>query len=56
MTIVVAVIAILAMGAGAALAFWGSSDSSNPARAGADALQAGSAPTGSATNQNVTVT
>jgi hypothetical protein len=44
------------MGAGAALAFWGSSDSSNPARAAADALQAGSAPTGSATNQNVTVT
>jgi hypothetical protein len=44
------------MGAGAALAFWGSTDSSNPARAAADALQAGSAPTGSATNQNVTVT
>ncbi|HMC71368.1 MAG TPA: putative Ig domain-containing protein, partial [Mycobacteriales bacterium] len=56
MTIVVAVVAILAMGAGAALAFWGSTDSSNPARAAADALQAGSAPTGSATNQNVTVT
>jgi hypothetical protein len=55
-TVVVAVIAILAMGAVAALAFWGSSDSSNPARAAADALQAGSAPTGSATNQNVTVT
>ena len=55
-TVVVAVIAILAMGAGAALAFWGTSDSSNPARAAADALQTGSAPTGSATNQNVTVT
>ena len=45
----------MAMG-GAALAFWGSTDSSNPARAAADALQVGSAPTGSATNQNVTVT
>jgi hypothetical protein len=55
-TIVVAVVAILAMGAGAALAFWGSTDSSNPARAAADALRAGSAPTGSATNRNVTVT
>jgi len=55
-TVVVAVIAILAMSAVAALAFWGSSDSSNPARAAADALQAGSAPTASATNQNVTVT
>jgi hypothetical protein len=55
-TVVVAVVAILAIGAGAALAFWGSSDSSNPARAAADALQAGSAPTGTATNQNVTVT
>jgi hypothetical protein len=54
--VVVAVIAILAMFAGAALAFWGSTDSSNPARAAADVLQAGSAPTGSSTNQNVTVT
>lgn len=44
------------MGAGAALAFWGSIDSSNPARAAADALQAGSAPTATATNRNVTVT
>ncbi|MEA2500732.1 MAG: hypothetical protein QOD01_843 [Actinomycetota bacterium] len=55
-TVVVAVVAILAMFAGAALAFWGSTDSSNPARAAADVLQAGSAPTGSSTNQNVTVT
>src|SRR5207244_1930845 len=54
-TVVVAIIAIMAMG-GAALAFWGSTDSSNPARAAADALQAGSAPTASATNQSVTVT
>ena len=53
--VAVAVLSMMAMGIGAAMAFWSATDSSNPAKASADALHTGSAPTGSATNQNVTL-
>lgn len=53
--VIIAMLVILAVGASAAMAFWVSTDSSNPARAAADALGTGSAPTGTVTSQNVTL-